>query len=261
MPELPDLEIFKTNVFNRLTSKRLVSLDVFNLKKVLASQSTLFDGLHNRVLLGINRVGKELFFDFGDRRVISVHLMLNGEMSILNKTDADAIKYKILSLNFEKESLVFSDPGGLCTIRYMPIADKTPDAFGNTFTLEYFLGAAHKKPRVNVKAFLIDQHIVKGIGNAYADEILWSARISPHSIIGKIPDDVLSALYSAVNSVLTDAIESIKRISPDIISGEERRFLKVHIKGKKETPTGYPIIVERIASKITYFTEEQIVYI
>jgi formamidopyrimidine-DNA glycosylase len=261
MPELPDLEIFKTNIFNRLTSKQLVGFDIFNSKKVHTSQITPLEELYNQVLIGINRVGKELFFDFGEHKLISVHLMLSGEMSIINKTDMEAIKYKIFSLNFEKESLVFSDKGGLCTIKYMPIVDKTPDAFDKTFTLEYFLDIAHKKPRMNVKAFLIDQCIVKGIGNAYADEIFWAAHISPHSLIGKIPDDILSVLYTTINSVLRDAIESIKSISPDIISGEERSFLKVHIKDKKETITGYSIIVEKIASKTTYFTEEQILYI
>ncbi|MDR2897467.1 MAG: hypothetical protein LBU99_01540 [Spirochaetaceae bacterium] len=260
MPELPDLEIFKTNVYNSITSKRLVSFSVFNVRKVLAPERIVTESLQNRVLLGIHRVGKELLFDFGEGRAAAAHLMLNGKMSIVEKTAVETIPYGICSFNFENESLVFSDPGSLCTIRYMPVADKTPDAFDPFFTLAYFLGIAHKKSRMNIKAFLIDQHIVKGIGNAYADEILWAARISPHSLVGKIPDDVLSVLYTAIGSVLQDAIESIRRISPDIISGEERRFLQVHTKTKKETSTGYPIIVERINSKITYYTEEQVEY-
>ena len=260
MPELPDLEVFKGNIFNRITSKRLIGLEVFNLNKVIVPRTILMSELGGRSLLGINRVGKELFFDFGDNRVISAHLMLNGKISIVNKTNVNEISYKIFSMDFENESLVFSDFGGLCTIKYKPPAANVPDAFDETFTLEYFKNIARKKSRTNIKAFLIDQSIVKGIGNAYADEILWAARISPHSITGKIPDDVLSALYNVIGSVLKDAIESIKRISPDIISGEERSFLKVHTKNKKETETGHPIIVERIGGKITYYTKEQTLY-
>jgi len=260
MPELPDLEVFKENIFNRITSKRLTALEVYNPKKVLVSQAALTDELNGLSLLEINRAGKELFFDFGEDRIISAHLMLNGRISIVDKTGVDEIKYKIFALHFEKESLVFSDMGGLCTVKYKPPAGKTPDAFDKTFTLEYFLKTIRKKPRMNIKSFLIDQSIVRGIGNAYVDEILWAARISPHSLTGKIPDDALSVLYSAIGSVLKDAIESIKRISPDIISGEERSFLKVHTKTKKQTETGHPIIVERLAGKITYFTKEQILY-
>jgi len=107
---------------------------------------------------------------------------------------------------------------------------------------------------------LIDQSVVKGIGNAYADEILWAARISPHSMTGRIPGNKLIELFNAIGMVLHDAVASIKRISPDIISGEERSFLKVHNKAVKETDTGYPIIVDRVVSKITYYTKEQVLY-
>jgi formamidopyrimidine-DNA glycosylase len=261
MPELPDLEIFKTNIFNRLTSKRLVGLEIFNMNKVITAKETLIDGLAGRDLLLINRVGKELFFDFGDNRIITAHLMLNGKISIVAEEEVQAIRFKIFSMRFERETIVFSDMGSLCAIKYMPLPSKTPDAFDATFTLEYFLKTARGKPRVNIKAFLIDQNVVKGIGNAYADEILWDARISPRSVVGKIPEEKLEVLFYAINSVLNDAIDSIKRISPDIISGEERSFLKVHNKTIKETATGYPIIIEKIASKTTYYTKEQVVYL
>ena len=260
MPELPDLKVFKVNVFNRLTSKRLVGIEVFNPYKVHTPKKTLIDNLVGRDLLGINRIGKELFFDFGNGKTIAAHLMLNGEISIVPEEAISPIKYKIFSMLFEQESVVFSDRGNLCTIKYMPPLSKTPDAFDGTFTLEYFLKNASRNPWVNVKAFLIDQRVIKGIGNAYADEILWAARISPRALIGKIPEDKLTILYQAISTVLHDAIDSIKRISPDIISGEERSFLKVHNKTLKKTETGFPIIVENIATKITYYTQEQVEY-
>ena len=260
MPELPDLEVFKTNVYRRLTSKRLVGLEVFNPLKVRAFREALPEAFAGRDLQRIERVGKELFFDFGERKAIAAHLMLNGEISIVAQEAVNAIRFKIFAMRFERETIVFSDRGGLCTIRFMPPADRTPDAFGASFTWDYFLAAARAKSRVNVKAFLIDQKVVKGIGNAYADEILWAARISPYSLVGKLPEDRLKALYQAIGVVLREAIEAIKRISPDIISGEERSFLKVHNKAVRKTEGGYPIRVERIASKITYYTEEQVVY-
>jgi len=261
VPELPDLEVFKTNIFSRLTSKRLVGLEVFNLNKVITPKATLLENLADRDLVRIDRIGKELFFDFGDNRTIAVHLMLNGEISIVAEKEVDAIKPKIFSLRFERETIVFSDRGELCNIKYAPLASKTPDALDVSFTLDYFLKTARTKSRVNVKSFLIDQKVVRGIGNAYADEILWAARISPYSLVGKIPEDKLAVLYQAIGTVLRDAIDAIKRISPDIISGEERSFLKVHNRTIRKTESGYPIIIEKIASKITYYTKEQVAYI
>jgi Formamidopyrimidine-DNA glycosylase len=259
MPELPDLEVFKDNIFRKLSSKRLVGLEVFNRNKVITPETYLKSELVGRDLAGIGRVGKELMFDFGGA-VIAAHLMLNGVISILPDSEAAAVKFKIFALKFEKETVVFSDRGGLCTIKYNPVPDKTPDAFDDAFSFDYFTRIAGKKSRTNVKAFLIDQSVVKGIGNAYADEILWAARISPLSVVGKIPEDTMRNLYDAVNSVLKEAVDSIKRISPDIISGEERGFLKVHRKDIGKTVTGHPIAVATIASKITYYTEEQIIY-
>ena len=261
MPELPDLEVFKTNVFNRITSKRLIGLEVFHPQKVMAAKSMLLNDLVGKELLSINRIGKELFFGFDDGKIIAAHLMLNGEISVVATKEAvDAIRFKIFAMMFENETIVFSDRGSLCTIKYMPLVSKTPDAFDDLFTLAYFLNTAHQKSRTNVKSFLIDQKIVKGIGNAYADEILWSARISPHSIVGKIPDDQLEVLYLAIGSVLKNAIDEIKKISPDAISGEERSFLKVHNRARKKTETGATVIVDKIASKITYYTQEQVLY-
>ena len=84
-----------------------------------------------------------------------------------------------------------------------------------------------------IKEFIIDQNIIKGIGNAYADEILWKAMISPHSTSGKIPEEVVMELNRAIPEILKDAIQKIKEISPEIISGEVRSFLKVHNTEKK----------------------------
>jgi len=260
VPELPDLEVFKVNVMKRLTSKRLNGVEVFNTLKVMSSRGSILEELRGRELLKLDRIGKELFFDFGDKKIVSAHLMLSGEMSIVPEQEVPQIRYKIFAFHFEDESLVFSDRGKLCTVKYMPTIGKTPDAFDASFTPEYFLNIAHKNRIVNIKAFLIDQKIVKGIGNAYADEILWAARISPRSFVGKIPDDRLLVLYGSIGTVLKDAIESIQQISPDIISGEVRSFLKVHNKALKATETGHKITVERIASKITYYTDEQVLY-
>ena len=261
MPELPDLENFKGNIYKRLSSKRLKNVHVYNHKKVTTPQSYFVSELTGRELTTINRFGKELLFDFADGKIVSAHLMLSGRISIL--TDPAAVAgthYKIFSLEFENEAIVFSDMGELCTIKYKPVRDGTPDAFGEDFTLEYFQKIARKKAATNIKAFLIDQRVVKGIGNAYADEILWHARISPHCLVGKIPDAAIATLYNSIITVLRDAVESIRAIAPDIISGEERSFLQVHTKLKKQTATGFPIIVERIASKTTYYTKEQVFY-
>lgn len=67
----------------------------------------------------------------------------------------------------------------------------------------------------------------------------------------------MTALYTAISDVLKDAIANIERISPDIISGEERSFLRVHNSRKTYTDEGDRILIQKIAAKTTYYTERQ----
>ena len=258
MPELPDLQNFSKNLKKRISNKRITVVEVFNETKMNADINTINSILLEQKIVDIVRDGKELYFQVDNDNVFSIHLMLNGRFDICSITDTSSIKYKIISIGFEDEqALVVSDFQGLCKITFNPTVKNVPDALSNDFTLDYFLDAVNKNKRKNVKAFLINQDIIKGIGNAYADEILWEANISPESTVGKIPEENLKELFHAIIFVLKNAIDSIEKISPDIISGEERSFLKVHNSKKLQTDDGDEILIKKIASKTTYYTAKQ----
>ncbi len=91
-----------------------------------------------------------------------------------------------------------------------------------------FLKETLSAKKTVIKTILLDQHIIRGIGNAYADEILWEAGISPFSVANKIPADKIKDLAAAIKKVLKDGEHQIKKEKPDIISGEVRDFLKIH---------------------------------
>ncbi len=258
MPELPDLQIYLINLKSRIGNKKITSTEVYNIFKVNTHEDSVRLQLLETKIIDIVRYGKELFFKLENNNVFSVHLMLNGRFDICNVDEIPKIKSKILSIGFEDgQALVVSDYKELCKVTFNPVISKVPDALGENFTLKYFIDKAKKNSRVNIKGFLIDQKIVKGIGNAYVDEILWKANISPASLAGKIPEERLRDLHDAIICVLEDAIVNIEKIAPDIINGEERSFLKVHNPNKEYTDEGDKIIVKKIASKITYYTEKQ----
>ncbi len=257
MPELPDLQVFSKNLMKRIAHRKIVSADVFSVSRLNVDGETVRTKLLGTEITDIVRNGKELYFQLENSAVFSVHLMLSGRFHICAQGEISGIPYKILSIGFDEEALVLSDFQGMCKVTFKPAATNAPDALGETFTMAYLQNAVRRNHRKNIKAFLIDQSIVKGIGNAYADEILWKANLSPKSTAGKIPEDRLAALYTAISDVLKDAIANIERISPDIISGEERSFLRVHNSRKKYTDEGDRILVEKIAAKTTYYTERQ----
>jgi formamidopyrimidine-DNA glycosylase len=257
MPELPDLTVFSANLASKLNGQTVKSVEAFNDKRLNVTAAALQDALVGASLKDVQREGKELLFQFSNDSSLLIHLMLSGGFTITETPDP--IKFKALTISFENgTTLVASDPKGLLSVKLNHPPSKVPDALD--IDVDYLRGKIAKKLKMVAKAFLIDQSIVRGIGNAYADEILWEARISPKSIMGKIPDDRIEALFNSMRTVLIDAVDQIRKINPDIISGEVRDFLKVHNSRRRQCPNGRPIIREQIASKTTYYTDEQVLY-
>lgn len=262
MPELPDLEIFAKNLKKKVLNKTITSVEVYNIFKVNATTSVLSEKLVGTSIQNIVREGKELCFKLLNNNTFHVHLMLNGKFTVCNTNEIGKINSKIVSVHFEDDqALVVSDFKSLCKVTLNANAANAPDALSKKFTFDYFLQSIKKNARKNIKALLIDQHIIRGIGNAYADEVLWKAELSPESVSGKIPEEYLKALYDAISFVLRDAICNIEKISPDIISGEERSFLQVHNSRKKYTDSGDKILIKKVAAKTTYYTERQKLFI
>lgn len=261
MPELPDLHVYSINLKKMILGRTITSVRICNPRK--------FDtpDIFRQTLTGTNirdivREGKELHFLLANNNSFGVHLMLSGKFFIANENDDGPISGKILALDFEDhQSFVIADYQGLCKVSLNPKAGKAPDALSEQFTFDYFTRMIHKNALKNIKAVLIDQNAVRGIGNAYVDEILWKADISPESVSGKIPETKIKDLYEAISFTLHDAIQNILKIAPDIINGEERSFLRVHNPRKKCTDNGDKIIKKTIATKTTYFTDRQQLYI
>ncbi len=133
---------------------------------------------------------------------------------------------------------------------------EVPDAMAKEMSSAY-LKAVLSKKRSSIKQVLLDQKLIRGIGNAYADEILWAAKISPFSISKAIPEQSVNALHKAINEVLRSAIKQIKKQHPDQLSGEVRDFLKIHNPQAQKSPSGAKIMVDKKSSRKTYYTDEQ----
>ena len=261
MPELPDLTVYALNLKKRVLDRPIAGVCVVHGGRINASPAALLNALKGASIADIARAGKELVFHLSSGKVFSVHLMLNGKFHISTAEEAEAIPSRIVTITFEDQSaLTISDFSKLCKLTLNPKMSAVPDVLSESFDRAYFLGAARKYAWLNVKAFLIDQKIMMGIGNAYADEILFRANISPENYVGRIPKEALSELHLAIRAVLEQAIESILKIAPDIIGGEERGFLKVHNRDRTDTDEGDQIIVKVIAEKKTYYTARQRVF-
>lgn len=258
MPELPDLEIFSHNLDQQLSGLQLKEITVKNSKRLNVPVTELQHSLEKQKIKKIYRAGKELYFQFDNDQVLSLHLMLKGELHLLK--DQQLPKYAIIELSFkDKLSLVLTDFQGMARVSLNPEADETPDALAKELD-QYFFEKIFADKRAAVKNVLLDQHIIRGIGNAYADEILWEAGISPFSAANKIPAAKLKDLAKAVKHVLENAVKQIAKAEPELISGEIRDFLKIHNPQKTHSPSGVPIHIKKTGARKTYYTEEQEIF-
>jgi formamidopyrimidine-DNA glycosylase len=257
MPELPDLQAFSHNLDKKLAGKTLIQVNVVNAKKLNVSHKELKDTLEGQKLDKVYREGKELYFKFSKGDILALHLMLHGKLFLFEGKNEN--KYSIIELHFgDSTGLVLTDFQGIANPTLNPEEKDAPDALSKDGGVEY-LTTRLQKTKTNIKTVLLDQKIIRGIGNAYADEILWHAGISPFSISNKIPENKIKELVASIHTVLKNAEKEIIKASPDIISGEIRDFMHIHNSKKTHSPKGAAIIIKDGTRK-TYYTEEQELY-
>lgn len=253
MPEIPDLNIFCINLAKRLVGQTLTEIHILIPRRLKLPEADFKKALEGQELTAINRVGKQLYFNFGEQHILSVQLMLYGSMHW----------YEVKNENkFTIAELMFSDGTGLAITDWQkaviltldPIISKVPDAMDLP---KGYLNTALKKIDKPIKTVLQEGKIVQGIGNAYVDEILYAAKLSPFSTAAKIPNEKVDVLAKAIPKVLKDAEAHILKNFPDTITEKERDFLKVHLPKHKLTPKGEPILVAEIAKRRTYYTAGQ----
>ncbi|SFA54162.1 formamidopyrimidine-DNA glycosylase [Pedobacter suwonensis] len=256
MAELPDLEVFAQILSRRFKGKTLKELEVKVTKKLNVTAAQLKARLEGKKLSNVLRYGKTLHFHFG-KEILQVHLMLRGELEAIH-SGSELPKYAILAFHFSGgEGFALVDSLRAATPTLNPDVAKAPDAL--EMDEDYFTRVLFKSKKM-VKEVLMDQKKIRGIGNSYADEILWDARVSPFSISSAIPEKILNKLFDSLKSVLKEAITAIAKENGDELRGELRDLMKIHGAKLKKSPSGAIVKSEKIGGRTSYYTDEQQLY-
>jgi len=249
MAELPDLTVFAQILSRRFKGKIVERVEVTVGKKLNVSVKELQTALEGRDLNGVRRVGKTLQFDFGDQ-VLGLHLMLRGELVAVE--DNEVPRFQVLAIHFKGgEGFAVLDMQKMATPTLNPEQNDVPDALD--MEESYFTSLLAKK-RTVIKTVLMDQHVMRGIGNSYADEILYHAGVSPFSIAKAVPAE---KLFKSIQTVLEKAIKDISRANGDELMGELKDFMLVHSSKLKVTEKGELIRTDKIGGRMTYYTDMQ----
>jgi formamidopyrimidine-DNA glycosylase len=254
MPEIPDVAVFAKNLNKIFAGKKLLKVKVKNGKKLPDTATSLSKALDGKRLKKIYRSGKEFRFEFDDGSLLGLHLMLTGDIFVFEEKNEN--RSTIVELYFEEgKNLALTDRMGNAFIKLNPVDKAGRDALELDF--DYLKKIFNR--RTTIKNILLDQDLIRGIGNGYSDEILWEARISPYSVASAIPDEKIKELVKRIPKVLKEATQQIDKAHPGKINIEAKEFLKIHRKTDK-SPTGLPIHIDTKGSRKTYYTDEQVLF-
>jgi len=251
MPELPDLEILMEILQRRAADREIVSVRVLR-PGLLKSVAPSLDTLIGEAFTTIERRGKRLVFTLLSDLHLVVHLMLAGRF-VVCKSNTRPTKATGLAITFidgEDLRLIENGPRKLAAIHVVEdplqvkgIAKAGLEPLCPQFTVDA-LAKMVKGRRRRAKKLLTDQNMIVGIGTAYADEILFQARISPIRYVCTLSSDEVARLHAAVQSVLQKAVDEIRaRAGDNLFTDEIRDFLLVY----KHTGEPCPVCGNRIA--------------
>jgi formamidopyrimidine-DNA glycosylase len=257
MAELPDLTVFAQILSRKFKGKVLDKVEVTVAKKLNVAVADLKNALEGRILETVKREGKTLQFQFSGEQVLGLHLMLRGELVELNDTAPP--RFQIMSFHFNHDAgFAVIDLQKQATLTLQPKPAYSPDAL--QLDKDSFMALLSTK-RSLIKTLLMDPKLMRGIGNSYADEILYHAGVSPFSIANAIPKKQAAKIFTSIETVLEKAITEIGEANGDELTGELRDFMAIHNPALKKTAKGEIIKKEKIGGRTSYYTETQEIFI
>jgi len=211
MPELPEVETIRRGLERNLVGAGIVGIEVREprLRRVVDEQALA--RLVGRRIVGIARRAKYLLVDVGDDLVWLMHLGMSGRV-LLVPGDAPAEPHEHVRVDFDRPTtLRYRDPRRFGWMRVArrgeldEIADLGPEPLDRRFVGK-LLHACLRGTRRDIKAALLDQRVVAGIGNIYANEILFLSGVRPTRRVHKVKLAELDAIARATREVLREAV-------------------------------------------------------
>ncbi len=211
MPELPEVETVRNELEPHVVGRSISGVTLFwegMLRQ--PSPAEFYSRISRQEITGLSRRGKYLIFSLSSGDLLVIHLKMSGSL-IVGKDSSEPPKYSRAIIRLDNgTSIFFSDPRKFGTMQL--VKDKTsvlgklgPEPLEADFTPEV-LARRLSKRKAPIKAVLLDQGFIAGIGNMYADEALFFAGIHPLRPANSLSQDEVARLHSAIQQVLSSAI-------------------------------------------------------
>jgi len=227
MPELPEVEVLARHLRPLLRGRTIRRVDVRRAKSLRPTPATEFKRtLTGKTFSGLSRRGKYLVFHLGKTGAGSSphqllgHLGMTGRMYVALKTEP-LPKHAAVAFDLGDRNFVYEDYRyfGRMSLDLSPLERLGPEPLGKGFS-PAFLAVALKRSRQPIKVKLLDQEVAAGVGNIYASEALFRARISPRSAANRLTAAQVKRLWRAIRDTLKDAIRFGSTVPLKFASGK-----------------------------------------
>ena len=248
MPELPEIEIVKQSLAQKIQQKKIKKVIIKNRNLRFKIPDGFEELLKNKIIKKVTRFSKYLILNFLDRSFCLIHLGMSGTIHLIKKGNLNKftntsfynapnlpIKHNHIEIQFKDFKIIYNDPRRFGFFKYVKNKQELlnrfnhlgPEPFSKNFNLNYLNNYFLDKKR-HIKSFLIDQKFVSGIGNIYASEILFFCKINPLKHVKKLSKKDYKNIIIFSKQVLNKAIRkggsSIRNFKN--ISGKNGNFQK-----------------------------------
>jgi formamidopyrimidine-DNA glycosylase len=266
MPELPEMETYRSQVSERITSRQIDGVEVDREKTINVPVQAFIGIVQGSRIERIERRAKMLLFRLDNGSTLLLHLMLGGSMFWGTPEEAAGRNAQVvLSFAGEERRLYFRGLrlGYLHLYQEEELAERLaklgPDPFDPALSPDLFAKLIVGRGRGMLKSMLVDQSVLAGIGNCYSDEMCFQARIQPLRQVNTLSRRELDALYTAMRSTLIEAIRSGGYMEApffvgDTLTGGYNDRCKVYDRKDEPCPRcGAPIIKSEMSGRKVFY--------
>lgn len=268
MPEMPEVETIRRSLCDKVTGQRICEVEMLLPRLIKWPTPHEFQDLVTRkIITSLERRGKYLLFYLDGDFVMVVHLRMTGRLQYL-APGAERDRFTRIIFHFDSgASLVYADSRTLGTLYALPVGElwriaglaaMGPEPLSQDFTLDYLRQTLACR-KGTIKALLLNQSLIGGLGNIYVDESLALAGVRPERTAGSLDEDEVTKLYHAVNHVIEQGIRYGGTTFRDYrdgdgASGSNQHHLKVYGRKNQACSTcGTPIAKTEVAGRGTHY--------
>jgi formamidopyrimidine-DNA glycosylase len=241
VPELPEVEALVQDLSQRLDGRAIVRVDIAAFS-CLKTYDPPVSALAGGMVDGVTRHGKFLDIDVSGTHLV-LHLARAGwvrwkeEVPALPPRPSNKSPLAARIVLDNGSGLDITEAGTRKSLALYVVRDPAevegiarlgPDPLADEFTLEVLAGILQEAGRAQIKGVLRHQGTIAGIGNAYSDELLHAARMSPFKPANSLSDTELQTLYDAIRDVLGDAVKRSAGLGASELKGEKKSNMAVH---------------------------------